>query len=443
MCPLDLPKFYKACNPSKTLNIQNPEDRKYYIDFSSVRGARIIEQIERTITDLSPDEPTCQLFTGHIGCGKSTELLRLKYFLEEQNFHVVYFEATEDIDIGNVDISDILLSITRHVIESLEKLGIKFQPNYFQRIFQDIQRILTTEVDITDVEFSVGIATITTQIKGSSNERNKLRSILEPRTASLIDSINGEILEPAIDRLAAQGRKGLVIIVDNLDRIDNTIKPSGSSQPEYLFVDRGEQLRRLKCHVVYSIPLILTFANQLLPLQERFGSYIKVLPMVKVKTRDGQLFEEGINLLRQMMLARAFPDLEEQERLNLVTAVFDSPETLDRLCLISGGHVRNLLVILYSCLQQKNPPISRKCLEGVIRRQRNMLRRAITFDEWNLLAEVKQNPWISGEEEYQTLISSLFVFEYEEDDEDEEGTWFDVNPILGEAKELTSIINRP
>jgi len=75
---LDLPRFYAACNPSKPLAMGNAEERQYYIDFASVRGGKIIEALRRTITTLSPDRPTCQLFTGHIGCGKSTELLRLK-----------------------------------------------------------------------------------------------------------------------------------------------------------------------------------------------------------------------------------------------------------------------------------------------------------------------------------------------------------------------------
>jgi hypothetical protein len=35
------------------------------------------------ISFFSPDEPTCQLFTGHIGCGKSTELLQLKLELKQ------------------------------------------------------------------------------------------------------------------------------------------------------------------------------------------------------------------------------------------------------------------------------------------------------------------------------------------------------------------------
>ena len=91
--PLDLARFYKAANPSRPLKIAQREDRRYYIDFSSVRGGDTVSEIGRTIVRLSPTEPTTQLFTGHIGCGKSTELFRLKGGLEQQNYHVVYFES--------------------------------------------------------------------------------------------------------------------------------------------------------------------------------------------------------------------------------------------------------------------------------------------------------------------------------------------------------------
>lgn len=128
---LDLRRFFRASNPSRTLNLSNPEDRQYYIDFSSVRGSNIISELRRTIT-FSEDEPTCQLFTGHIGCGKSTELSRLQTELEEEGFHVVYFESSQDLDMADVDISDILLAIARQVSNSLEKAQIKLQPTPFQ-----------------------------------------------------------------------------------------------------------------------------------------------------------------------------------------------------------------------------------------------------------------------------------------------------------------------
>lgn len=63
-----------------------------------MRGENIITTLRDQITFFQPDEPTCNLFTGHIGCGKSTELLRLQVELEKADFHVVYFESSEDLE---------------------------------------------------------------------------------------------------------------------------------------------------------------------------------------------------------------------------------------------------------------------------------------------------------------------------------------------------------
>ena len=154
--------------------------------------------------------------------------------------------------------------------------------------------------------------------------------------------------------------------------------------------------------------------------------------MVRVKNRDNQLHSEGIHLLRDMVLARAFPDLPSEERTQYLDQVFENQETSDRLCTVSGGHVRNLLVLLYGCLQKQDPPIDRDTLEEVIATQRDSLIRAITANEWELLQQVKAQKAVVGEEGYQTLLRSLFVFEYL----DELGTWFGLNPILAEAEQL-------
>lgn len=435
---LHLLNFFKACNPAKTLVVGNPEDRQYYIDFSSVRGGRIIEALGRTIIRLSPEEPTCQLFTGHIGCGKSTELFRLKAQLEQHEFHVVYFESSKDLDMADVDISDILLSIARSVSESLESIGIHLRPRYFAKLFNDIKDFLQTPVELsTEAELSVGIAKITAKTKDSPQLRDQLRQHLEPRTQGILNAINEEILGRGIEELKLRGKKGLVVIVDNLDRVDPRPMPSGRSQPEYLFIDRGSQLRRLNCHVVYTLPLALMFSNEYEALKNRLGGGVapKVLPMVPIQLRDGRDSPKGMALLRQLVLARAFPDVDPQSRLNLISEVFDSPETLDRMCRISGGHVRNLLGLLYSCLQQEDPPFSRSCLESVIKGYRDDLTLGVDEEEWDLLFQVVQQQLVRGEREYQILLRSAFVYEYR----DELGRWFWINPALAETPRFRSL----
>ncbi len=432
---LNLSQFFKACNPSRTLVIGDPSDRQYYIDFADVRGCKIVEELQRTIVRISPDEPTCQLFTGHIGCGKSTELQRLKAELEMAGFHVVYFESSQDLDLADIDVSDILLSVARQVSVSLEAIGIKFKPNYFANLFQEIGDFLQTPIDLSaQAELSLGIAKITAKTKDSPQLRNQLRQYLEPRTNSILQAINEEVLDKAIEQLKAKGQKGLVVIVDNLDRVDVRPLASGRSQPEYLFIDRGEQLRRLKCHVVYTIPLGLIFSNEYETLKNRLGGGIapKVLPMVLVRQRNGTDSEPGMSLLRQLVLARAFPEIPWNTRLGLITELFEHPEILDRLCRVSGGHIRNLLGLLYSCLQRQDPPFGRDCLEAVIKDYRDDLLLAIDEEEWQLLYEVVNQQSVRGETEYQRLLRSMFVFEYR----DPLGRWFGISPALAETEKV-------
>jgi hypothetical protein len=272
---LDLRKFFQATNPSRTLAVENEEDQKYYIDFSSVRGGKIIEELKDNITFFSPDEPTCDLFTGHIGCGKSTELRRLEVELKQEGFHVVYFESSQDLEMGDVDIGDILLAIARRVSESLnglEKVNVG-EPEGLKSILRGAAKLLQTEIELsaeasvpgigkiaasTEGKFSadvgipgigqvtasdkegvslvaLGIGKITAKTKNSPELRSKLREYLEPRTTGILDAINHELLEPAQAKLKQQGLKGLVVIVDNLDLETSpdcaSLKSGDSSEP--------------------------------------------------------------------------------------------------------------------------------------------------------------------------------------------------------------------
>jgi hypothetical protein len=429
MVALDLPGFYRACNPSRTLNTQDQTDRQYYIDFSSLRGGDIVEELLLEITLFAPDDPTCQLFAGHIGCGKSTELLRLKAELENAGFHAVYFESSHDLDMADVDIGDILLAIARQISESVDTLDLDVPPVQLQALLQGAIALVDGDATDPDVSLTRELSKITAKAKHSPQLRDRLRQYLEPRTNKILDAINAELIEPATRSLRRQGKRGLVAIVDNLDRIESVQKPWGRPQPEYLFVDRGEQLRQLCCHVVYTIPLALMFSNDLSRLTVRFGSDPKILPMVPVRHRNGTPCTEGIDRLRQMVLARVFPAETPQKRLQLADGVFESLDSLDRLCRASGGHVRNLLRLLHRWIEKdRKLPLTAAGLDATLRERRDRLQLPITDAEWELLHQVARDKQVRGNNGYQTLIRSMFVFEYR----DREGSWFDLNPLLAD-----------
>lgn len=446
---LDRANFRRACEPSRKLEFSNPDDQKLYIDFSSVRGVEIIEELKDTIIDFL-DQPTCTLFTGHIGCGKSTELLRLKSILESNGFHVVYFESSDDLEMADVDICDVLLSIARRISESLEEVNLAPDAKGFRGLLEATKRVLLTEIDLQakaevlgqkisldtskkSVSLSAGIAELTVAAKNNQTLREKLNQYLGPQKNRLVDSINHDLIEPAIAKLKQAEKQGLVVIMDNLDRIDNRQKPFGRSQQEYLFIDQSECLTSLHCHVVYTMPLSLKFSPDYEMLKQRFGEEPKILPMIPVKYRDGSYRSDGVELLRQMILVRAFPTLSKQEQLNQISEVFEDTAGLDRLCQISGGHVRDVLLQLSEWIVKgKKLPLLNDVLEKLIRASRNDKTMLVMNEEWELLRQVHQTRKVYPDPAYQNLIRRRLIFEYRDDD----GSWFDVNPILLGTDEL-------
>ncbi len=83
-------QIYNAFDPKRPLEPDSP----FYVTCHDVRGQEnIINEVGKNI--VLSDQPTYQLYTGHRGVGKSTELRRLRQYLEAQQRKVVYFELLE------------------------------------------------------------------------------------------------------------------------------------------------------------------------------------------------------------------------------------------------------------------------------------------------------------------------------------------------------------
>jgi len=139
----------------------------------------------------------------------------------------------------DVDISDIILSIARQVSKSLTQIDIHPDSTGFQGILQKTQNILFSDVDLTgeakipivgkvsastsgEASIDFGLGKLTAKLRNNPDGRARLRQYLDPQIDNLIELVNQELLEPANQALKAQGKKGLVVIVDSLDRLQRT-----------------------------------------------------------------------------------------------------------------------------------------------------------------------------------------------------------------------------
>jgi len=405
--PVDIEKFFRASCPYRQLNLGNGKFQ-YQPDYVPVRGKQILAAIQHPIVSASLRQPTCQLFSGLIGSGKTRELRHLQSQLEQQSFQTVFIDASPVVETADwARGAELLLFIALSISQVLKQNHYDIQTPFFKQLVQ-IQR------------------------EDRRNLRTSLKQYLGQHNGQVVNAINADLLAPAKKYLKRQGKQDWVIIVDELDRLDSRRLPSGRSQPEAFFTDQGQLLRQLDCHVIYTFPLALKFSDEYELMVQGFGYEPHILPMIPTQNREGGNCEAGMALLRQIVLARAFPELDSAQRLQHVDEVFDTVETLDRLCRISGGHPRKLLSLLAISLQRAEElPLSRNDIDCVITSEMEELCLVVTDTEWQSLVWVSQQLPID-QEELRTLCRSLFVLEYNDD----QGRWFNVNPLLAEAEKF-------
>lgn len=386
-----LTEIYSAFEPFQ------PPTEEQYVDCEEVRGKwNVVRELGRKITRSK--QPTCQLYSGHRGIGKSTELLRLRKWLEssENQYFVVYFAADEqDIEPQDAEYADILFACTRHLVEAirLEK-GHNPLVAWMGERWEQLKDLALTEISFDGLSLEQQISQfskITAQLKAVPDTRRELRRKLNVNTPSLVQALNDFIAE-AQKQLARQGKRGLVIMVDNLDRIvevrEGEDKPSNYDE---IYLNRSDMLRGLDCHVIYTVPIAMVYSGRATRLEDNYDTP-DVLPMVMVRNPDNSVNEAGIHKLKELIALRIGaidPGLDR--RLEGAVpgvrkpGVFENPETLRQLCLMSGGHLRNLMQLIQKSIDWTDRlPISQRAVAQAIQELRETYRKQIQENQWEL-----------------------------------------------------------
>lgn len=425
-------RLYNAFDPFRPLPAGDPA----YVDCRAVRGdGEILIELGREI--VLADRITHQLYTGHRGAGKSTELLRLTQYLRGQGFRVVYFAADEeDIDKEDAQYTDIRLACTRHLLAELK--GGQDNPiwKWLQLRMQALSELLQSEITLDDISVEsqiVQFAKLTATLKASPDTRAKIRRMVEPHTVSLIEALN-QFITDAMAKTPERSTQKLVVIADNLDRI-TPIAQTGSSPSNHdtIFIDRSEQLQALKCHVIYTVPISLVYSSRATDLRDIYDTEAQVLPMVMVRQLSGEIYPPGLAALKEVISKRVYASAKADISAALVGGVFDTEETLNQLCLMSGGHVRNLMLLTKEAVKRNEVlPISERAVRRAITEARNTYRNTITSEsQWSLLAQVHQKKDILDEAAYRELLFNRCILEYRYiNDRGEVCRWRDVHPLI-------------
>jgi energy-coupling factor transporter ATP-binding protein EcfA2 len=423
-----LDNLYNAFNPAQPLEADDP----VYVDCREVRGEEDILTLGRRIK-RSKDN-TCFLYAGHRGAGKSTELKKLQQFLEDERFFVVYFAADEeDIDAEDTEYTDILLACTKHLLKVLEA---NRQPlvNWLKSCWADLKDVMTSEITVDKITAEVALrefGKLTADIRAVPTQRYEIRRKVTPHTVTLINALN-EFIEAG----KKQRKQEIVVIVDNLDRIPAVYKEdSQRTIHDEIFLDRCEQLKALACHVIYTVPISMVYSGRATDIRDIYTEP-QTLPMLKVHNQDNSPDPVGISKMQEVIVKRVGKFTQD---LDIATQIFDDEATFNGICRMSGGHMRNLMLLMQSAIQETEMlPITRRAVLLAIGDARDTYRRTVQSGQWELLVRVYQDKKILNDETHRQLLFNRCILEYvnlETGSMDFDApvgrqNWYDVHPLI-------------
>ncbi|NEQ65827.1 MAG: AAA family ATPase [Symploca sp. SIO2D2] len=398
-----------------------------YVDCRAVRGDEdVVKDLGRTVR--RSQQFTYQLYSGYRGSGKTTELLRLKQDLEERGHLVVYFAADEeDLSVQDAQYTDILLACTRHLLRELKEANPDPILDWLKGRLRDLKDVMLTEINIDKVNLELGLkefAKLTTAVRTEPGQRQKIRERIEPHTETLIQALNNFVKD---GRSNLPKKAKLLVIADNLDRIVPIFKENGRSNHEEIFLDRHEQLKALNCHIIYTVPISMIYSRWATELKDNYGIPL-VLPSIMVHQEDGEAYEIGLEIL-QTVIQRRIPS---QLQGALVPAVFESEAVLREMCLMSGGYVRDLVQLMQQAITKTDElPIRARAVQRAGDALRDVYRRAVEEEQWDVLRELHKSKKIENEQMERSLLFSRCMLEYRYfDDNGDKHTWYDVHPLL-------------
>lgn len=422
---------FRVCNVEP---LEGDDLDRYYVDLSEVRKTEAIAGVSNILDFQEPEQFTTILFTGHRGCGKSTELKRIQKHWEK-DYRVIYLEVDEQTDINDVSYTDFYLIAIKQVEFEMRGLGLKLDTRlmdnfeaWFKEVTEENEQTVESSVSIQG-EATLGpeapflaklLVKLLAQIKGSDKQKKTIRQTLEKDISRLKADIN-LLLNDAVKKLRNKfpNYKGFLIIFDNLDRVPPKVA-------NHLFFDYAAQLQELNSTIIYTVPLSVLYSSQ---------NAIKNFdcPHIVPRVNIYEFNRDSCDLNYNEVSLNAMASLVE--RRVEVDKIFESREQLLELAKASGGHVRQLMQMMRTaCITASGRSHAKIMAEDVtyaVKQEQFNFERFIPQDHYPVLAQVCLTKNINKDEISELILFNLSVLEY-----NGKNRWNYPNPVVKQNEEF-------
>jgi hypothetical protein len=383
------------------------------------------------------------LISGFRGSGKTTELKRMKFALEQEGCFVVMADALDYLNpAGVIEITDLLLVLAGAFQDQLPSSDVAKVS-----IWEQFRTFLSSEVQFSEVSAEFGIPenpflnaniNLKGELKASPDFRRMVQAMLKSSIGNLKNRTD-KFFEDAVKHIrSSQKDKKIVFIFDSLEKLRGSSSEQANIQKsvELLFSDHFDKLEIPYIHVVYTVPPWLKLRVPRLANSQ----LLRLLPSIKQKNRDGTVFAPGSESLKRLLERRL-------GKANLEAIFGQNNDYLDQLVSFCGGHFRDLLllvrqVLLRSRLLDVLPVTQAEITYALNELRRDYLPISVNDAFWLKKIMDTHDPHMINNEEaairLSTLLDTHTVLFLKNGDE-----WYDVHPLIHDEVKRIVAQNEP
>ena len=349
-------------------------------------------------------------FSGHRGCGKSTELLHLLNDPDiQKKYWVINFSIRTEADIIDLDFRDVLLAIGGRLYREYRKTGgdlpkqlLKELESWKGKVEQEIQTLSNGRIS---AEVGAGLdaffANAGVKMRLEPATRIEMRQTFEKDITGLISVINA--ITAAIYK---QEKRFPLVLIDDMDKPD-------LDKARAIFHDRREIMTQPQCAIVYTVSSALFYSKEFDAIRDK----AIFLPNISLTNFAGEgINETGYRSLREFIRLRIEDSLVDQNAINL--AIF-----------YSGGVFRELARVMRTAIgnarRRGREKITPEDIEWAASEIRNEYRRILNSEDLKLLKKIHKTKKLEFIGPLRPLLQLLAILEYEDNE-----NWCDVHPTL-------------
>jgi energy-coupling factor transporter ATP-binding protein EcfA2 len=418
----------KAEQLSDFFNVFSPEPLKedemeafYCADTMIYRtGDEYVSPINdiRQIMKSPSNNNNAVLFLGHKGCGKSTELVRLKSVLQDDGYCVEYLNCKLEIDLPNAEYEDLFILMTQKLIKiaddlkcDVDKAIIKKALSYWDD--KEVKEAIQEEIGYhigSEISAGTGLGgflkafiKISGYVKNKSERRTEVRKNIERRASewiAIIESISHSI------QCRLNG-KAPILILEELDKM----YPEKAIE---IFYNNASALSQIPFKAIYTFPINLYYSEKFSTLKSYFRH--KTLPMIRVHNRDMSKNEEGADIIKDIVYRRA-----EKKLFDCVV--------LDEMIIKTGGSLRDLFEVIINAGNRadnrKADKIEKEDAVSALNSLQSDLTRIIEVKDYEFLKDAyNKKEQIRESSELLKFMEALIILEYNG------RRWHDLHPLV-------------